>query len=221
MGIIPGRVLSTLIDYNFIINTDLGLLTFIKEHFQDPRAFVLDTLNSKSKIELLELLSTRTNINPLSVISTEENMKDIDKLYLSFFDTYKNEIVKKSIIDNSTRKFLAMVLSVEESAGVKVSLGANDEFEKEDLKKHFRTNKITENYNADLAASFSVYYIRDYTFIEKYHLENVKEKKFYINPLEYNMLYLMEHKEFATNNLISIMGTDYGKIYSKERELDG
>jgi hypothetical protein len=31
----------------------------------------------------------------------------------------------------------------------------------------------------------------------------------------------MEHKEFATNNLISIMGTDYGKIYSKERELDG
>lgn len=221
MGIIPGRVVSTLIDYNFIINTDLGLLTFIKEHFQDPRAFVLDTLNNKSKLELLELLSRRTNVNPLSVISTEENMKDIDKLYLSFFDNYKNEIVKKSIIDNSTRRFLSMVLRVEESAGVKVSLGANDEFEKEDLKKHFRTNAITESYNSDIKSSFSVYYIRDYTFIEKYHLENVKDKKFYINPLEYNLLYLLEHKDFYSNNIISIMGTDYGKIYSKERKLDG
>lgn len=217
---IPGQIVTVIVDYNFIVNTDLGLMRFIRSQFQDPRAFNLDIVNKKDG-ELLTLLYSRIDKNPLSIISTEENMKDIDKLYLSFFDNYKNEIVKKSIIDNSTRRFLSMVLRVEESAGVKVSLGANDEFEKEDLKKHFRTNAITENYNSDIKSSFSVYYIRDYTFIEKYHLENVKDKKFYINPLEYNLLYLLEHKDFYSNNIISIMGTDYGKIYSKERKLDG
>jgi hypothetical protein len=212
---IPGRILSTLIDYNFIINTDLGLLKLIREQFQDPRAFILDTVN-KSDIELLRLLCTRTNINPLSVISTEENMKDIDKLYLSFFDTYRDEIVKKSIIDNSTKKFLGLMLNVEASTGIKTSIGANDEYEKEDGKKHFKVIPV-ENYNMDLATSFSIFYIRDYTFIEKYKLQNVKDKKFYINPLKCNITYLLDHKEFCNNNIISIAGTDYGNIFKGEK----
>ena len=78
-----GRVLSALIDFDLVVNTELGLIRFIRENFQDDRAFNLETLN-KSDREILSLLYSRKNENPLSIISTEDNLGDIDKLY-NFF----------------------------------------------------------------------------------------------------------------------------------------
>ena len=83
-----GRVLNAVIDFDFIVNTELGLVRFIRDNFQDDRVFDLDVLN-KSDREILSLLCSRDNPNPLSIISTQENMRDIDPLYNSFFINYK------------------------------------------------------------------------------------------------------------------------------------
>jgi len=80
MDNLNGRTVNSVIDFDLIVNTDIGLIRFIRENYKDPRAFRLDILE-KSDREILSLLSSRENINPLSVISTEENMHDIDGLY--------------------------------------------------------------------------------------------------------------------------------------------
>ena len=56
---LSGRILSTLIDFNFLVDTDIGLIRFIREKFQDNRVFKLDELN-KSDRSILSLLYSRT-----------------------------------------------------------------------------------------------------------------------------------------------------------------
>ena len=73
-----GKILAPLIDFDFIVNTELGLIRFIREQYQDDRAFKLDILN-KSDREILSLLYSRLNYNPLSIISTDNNSKNIAK----------------------------------------------------------------------------------------------------------------------------------------------
>ena len=74
-----GRVLNAVIDFDFIVNTELGLVRFIRDNFQDDRVFDLDVLN-KSDREILSLLCSRKNPNALSIISRRENMWGIDPL---------------------------------------------------------------------------------------------------------------------------------------------
>ena len=90
-----GRVLTAIIDFDLVVNTELGLIRFIRENFQDERAFNLKTLN-RSDREILSLLFSRKNDNPLSIISTDENLVDIGNIYKSFIDNYKQEIIDHS-----------------------------------------------------------------------------------------------------------------------------
>ncbi len=212
---IPGQIITVIVDYNFIVNTDLGLIRFIRNQFQDPRAFNLDTVNKKDA-ELLTLLYSRKDKNPLSIISTEENMKDIDKLYESFFKEYKKEICGLSTTQKSVMKFIRMGLTIKTNSGIKMTLGVNDEFEYNDIEKHFKTVSIVYN-NTEPLRNYGAYYIKDFSYIEQYNLSSVQNKKFYIPPLEYNFLYLSDHKSFAKNNAIVMTGTDYAKLYTKEK----
>ena len=71
-----GKTLHTLLDFDFIVNTELGLIRLIREEYRDSRAFNMDIVD-KSDREILSLLSSRKNSNPLSIISTDENFDDI------------------------------------------------------------------------------------------------------------------------------------------------
>ena len=123
-----GKVLNMVIDFDFIINTDVGLIRFIQENFQDDRVFQLDKLN-KSDRELLSLLYSRKNWNPLSVFSTEENLPEIDELYKSFFDNYKKDIINKSISLPEINKFVHLVNSSGRSFGISSYVAVSDELE--------------------------------------------------------------------------------------------
>ena len=70
-----GKKLSALIDYDFIVNTEFGLIRFIREFYQDEDVFDLNVLN-KSDREILSLLYSRTHYNPLSIIM-KKIMKNI------------------------------------------------------------------------------------------------------------------------------------------------
>ena len=131
-----GRVLSALIDFDLIVNTELGLIRFIRENFQDERAFNLEILN-KSDREILSLLFSRKNKNPLSIISTEENLGDIDKLYKSFFDSYEKEIIDHSNSDSTIYKFVELVASSGTNFGVISFFAVRNDIEKEALNSHF------------------------------------------------------------------------------------
>lgn len=212
---IPGQIVTVIVDYNFIVNTDLGLMRFIRSQFQDPRAFNLDIVNKKDG-ELLTLLYSRIDKNPLSIISTEENMKDIDKLYESFFEEYKKEICGLSTTQKTIMKFIKMGLTIKPNSGIKMIIGVNDEFEYNDIERHFKTKSIVYN-NTEPLKDYGAYYIKDFSYVEQYNLSSIQNKKFYIPPLEYNFLYLSDHKSFSKSNAIVMMGPDYAKLYTKEK----
>lgn len=215
IGNLNGKILSVLIDFNFLIDIDIGLIRFIREEFQDSRAFKLDILN-KSDREILSLLYSRINWNPLSIISTNENLSDIDELYKSFIDTYKDEILHRSITYKDINEFIGLVFSNVNKFGINPIIYTRDDLEKREINRFFDINKTTNDIK--LLSSKEVFYVKDYIFFTENNLTNLTRKKIYISPRRYNVEYLQNSNTNLSkyNDFISI-----GRDYSKRENKDG
>ncbi len=207
-----GKVLSALIDFELIVDMDIGLIKFIRNNFQDDRAFKLDILN-KSDRYILSLLYSRTNWNPLSIISTEENLSDIDELYKSFFDTYKKEILKESITYRSINEFISMIFEAGINFGVNPILYVKDELEENEIIRFFGINKFLDTINKKSLSSKDIYYVKDYLFFTNNGLDkSLVQKNIYISPRKYNIEYIHNDKNrFTEYNEFILFGKDYSK----------
>jgi len=209
-GNLNGKVLNPLVDFDFIVNTELGLIRFIRENYQDDRAFKLDVLN-KSDREILSLLSSRTNPNPISIISTEENMNDIDDLYNSFFETHKLDIIKRSTAEQSTMRFMNLMIDAGYNYGINGYIAVKDELERSEIISHFGRANIIEKSDKHGILSKDPFYVRDYRFfIETNIVDEIKQKKIYIPPKTYSLNYF-EYVEnrLTRNNVFVLTGKDY------------
>lgn len=205
-----GKVLQPLIDFDMIVDSELGLIRFIRDNFQDPRAFDLDVLN-RSDSEILSLLYSRTNINPLSIISTKENMGDIDKLYKSFNETYRKEILKKSIAEGRFLKFIQMMITTGHTIGVSCSICIKDDLEKREITSRFgNVNTISKSDKVSICNK-DAFYVRDYSFFTELGIaEKLKLKKIYMPPTTYNSEYFENTKNgLTTRNQLVFIGNDY------------
>ena len=209
-----GRILSTLIDFNFLVDTDIGLIRFIREKFQDDRVFKLDILN-KSDRYILSLLYSRLNWNPLSIISTEDNLSDIDELYKSFFNTYKKDILYRSLTYKKINLFVMMMFTNGYNLGINPTIFVNDNLEAEEIYRFFKIEKITDNKEKRNLASKEVYYVKDYKFFVDNNLTNIVQKKIYISPRKYNAIYIRD-----TDNNLALYNefVSIGKNYSNYGE---
>lgn len=206
-----GRVLSALIDFDLIVNTELGLIRFIRENFQDERAFNLEILN-KSDREILSLLFSRKNKNPLSIISTEENLGDIDKLYKSFFDSYEKEIIDHSNSDSTIYKFVELVASSGTNFGVISFFAVRNDIEKEALNSHFGNLNFVYREGSSVLGK-DIYYIKDYSIFTDLDLQNkIARKKIYFSPRQYNLDYFEEEiNSLTSRNVYATFGKNYSK----------
>lgn len=210
-----GKIISALIDFNFLVDTDIGLIRFIRENFQDQRVFKLDILN-KSDRNILSLLYSRINWNPLSIISTEDNLKDIDELYKSFFDTYKDEILHRSITYTDINNFIGLVFSNSSTFGINPIIYTRDKLEQREINRFFEINK-TINDNKDFKSK-DIYYVKDYKFFEENNLLKIAAKKIYISPRRYNIDYIQKaNNRFTTYNDFISIGRDYS-IMEKNKD---
>ena len=205
-----GRVLSAVIDFDMVVNTELGLIRFIRENFQDERAFNLEILN-KSDREILSLLYSRKNYNPLSIISTEENLGDIDKLYKSFFNSYEKEIIDHSNSDSTIFKFVQYVISSGTAFGVMAFFGIRDEIEEQSLISHFGPLKVISKEEPSSVLGKDIYYIKDYRFFTDLNIQDkISRKKIYFSPRQYNRDYFEnEVNTLTSNNVLSTFGKNY------------
>ena len=205
-----GKILAPLIDFDFIVNTELGLIRLIREQYQDDRAFKLEILN-KSDREILSLLYSRSNYNPLSIISTESNMDNIDKLYKSFFNEFKKEILLRSVSEYSIIMFIKMALSSESSLGINISITCRDDIEREEIESHFERPKTLERREITSILSKDAYYVKDYKFFEDLKLEEkITHKKIYTTSRKYNMDYFENVTNILTStNAFVLIGNNY------------
>ena len=211
-----GRTLNAVIDFDFIVNSELGLIRFIKTRYQDERAFKLDILN-KSDRDILSLLYSRDNYNPLSIISTEENMPDIDSLYNSFFESFKREIINLSTAETSIIRFIKLIIQSKSNYGINLSIAVNDDLEKDEIRSHFGGfNSFVEKSESRIIRAKDPLYVKDYKFFIDNGIDEISNKKIYTSPRKYNMDYFINNDiPLTRNNSFMLMGKDYSKGETK------
>ena len=189
-----GRVLSALIDFDLIVNTELGLIRFIRENFQDERAFNLEILN-KSDREILSLLFSRKN-----------------KLYKSFFDSYEKEIIDHSNSDSTIYKFVELVASSGTNFGVITFFAVRNDIEKEALNSHFGNLNFVYREGSSVLGK-DIYYIKDYSIFTDLGLQDkIARKKIYFSPRQYNLDYFEEEiNSLTSRNVYATFGKNYSK----------
>lgn len=193
-----GRTMSALIDFNFIIDTDIGLIRFIRKNFNDERAFISEIIN-KSDREILSLLYCRKNWNPLSIITTEENKNNIDKLYDSFFRDYKKEIIHLSVSKNSILDFTTTMLIAGSSSGFSTKIFINDKIEKEFVARHINRPLFLSIEDKKTIMTMDPFYIKDYRFFLNNNIE-VSGKNIYLLGYDYNIDYYKNTDSKLTRN---------------------
>ena len=91
-------VLTPLIPFNCIIDTDFGLLSLIGKSFLDTSYFSIDFFSKNSLIEeLVKSLYYREEENPLSICMLEETKQFADTFYCDFIEQKYDEILKISM----------------------------------------------------------------------------------------------------------------------------
>lgn len=99
-----------LIDFNCLIDTEIGLIQLIRDNYLDPDVFNVKLLKSSS-FKLLSLLINRKEYNPLYLIANDNISKqDLDDYYKEFVDTEYENILKKSYITEMER-FISLSIS--------------------------------------------------------------------------------------------------------------
>ena len=203
-----GKVLNSVIDFDLLVNSELGLIRLIRKKYQNEDAFDLDTLN-KSDREILSLLYSRTNPNPLSIISTEENMENIDPLYESFLESKKQDILELSTSEKRIFDFVSIVEATGMNLGVLASIAVNDDTEIDFLRRKFKM--IQTQYKSDKASLLfkEVFYINDHLFFKGIE-DKVDKKKIYFLPKQYTLDYLENTENTLTlNNVFMTFGRDF------------
>lgn len=215
-GNLNGRVLAAIIDFDLVVNTELGLIRFIRENFQDERAFDLEILN-KSDSEILSLLFSRKNDNPLSIISTKENLDNIDKLYESFFASYEEEIINRSNSDSSIFNFAKLAADSGQNFGTTVFFGVKNDIQKKSIADHFGNIRTVSKLDPGDIISKDIYYVKDYKFFTEIKLQDkISKKKIYFSPRRYNLDYFENIVNSLTSrNVFATFGKNYSKLESK------
>lgn len=89
--------IDTVIPFDLIIDTDLGLLKLIQYEYRSTDFFNLGILDSNNNTALQDLLITRQEKNPLSVIyKYPEDVATRDDLYKQFMEKQYSNILKLS-----------------------------------------------------------------------------------------------------------------------------
>lgn len=206
-----GRNLNALIDFDFLVNTEFGLIKFIQSNFMDDRVFKLDML-SRSDREILSLLYSRTNYNPLSIISTEDNMKDIDKLYESFMDTYKKDIISCSVSEKKIYEFVSVAVMTGSSSGTRVSIAVKDDYEINAIKRRLGKANISDLRDSIDIKNYDPLYVKDQYFLINNNCKDITHKNIYFSMRRYvkDYLNLMDTKpKLGVYNNYLFMGKDY------------
>lgn len=213
-----GKKLSALIDYDFIVNTEFGLIRFIREFFQDEDVFDLNVLN-KSDREILSLLYSRTHYNPLSIImkkimkTDEEHEKYMKMVYDGYFNEYKKEIIEASVTSESILNFVRLMLG---SKVNNTSICIKDDIEQSNIKACFGKCNTVKISDIPYIKSFDVFYVKDYKFFTDNNLK-LNGKNLYFTNRKYNLLFLKNNPSYFHNDGITIMG----KYHIKGENING
>ena len=105
------------IEFDMIVDIDVGIIKFIGEYFNDDRIFYSDIFDNDDNI-IKGLLYDRQHYNPLTVPAINEDDSVLDDLYDQFIEKYKEEILTEYACVTTIVEFAAKLIFVDSYTAV-------------------------------------------------------------------------------------------------------
>lgn len=173
---------NILVDFNMIVDTDLGLINLIKKEYNNTD-FIIDYLYSMKNQVIIEQLLNRKDKNPLSIIIKEEYKDSIDNLYKEFIETEYDNILKQS----PTTDIMGLIKTYLNTGAVHVDIICKNKSE-EQIINNFNISRlkviVEETSKIDIVNYDSIF-IKDYSSILNY--KGVVAKNIFIGNYRYNL----------------------------------
>lgn len=222
-----GRKLTTLVDFGFVLYTDMGLYSLIKNRYAIPSIFNLDILGMDN-ISLLYLSFERPVANPLSIIVNDDSNTNIDSLCEDLIKKNYNYIIENGCIKKSIIEFLSIAMRYD-TKNIGVSVLVNDECEKSSINHVFPEEYVYTllekgRCNKNVLSSFDSYYVKDFEFFKRHDILDISAKTIYVQSLRYNIDRIVnkeddsEYYNILNNNRVFIINLGNLKNIKEEEE---
>lgn len=222
-----GRKLTTLVDFGFVLYTEMGLYSLIKNRYAIPSIFNLDILGMDN-ISLLHLSFERPVANPLSIIVNDDSNTNIDSLCEDLIKKNYNYIIENGYIKNSIIEFLSVAMRYD-TKNIGVSVLVNDECEKSSINHVFPEEYVYTllekgRCNKNVLSSFDSYYVKDFEFFKRHDILDISAKTIYVQSLRYNIDRIVnkeddsEYYNILNNNRVFIINLGNLKNIKEEEE---
>lgn len=173
---------SILVDFNMIIDTDLGLFKIIKERYSNGQ-FVNGLFFKMNDEVLIYELLMRKEINPLSIVLKKELLDNRDSLYKEFIDVEYDNILKASKGTN----ILDLMCVYLSTGSADVVVFCKNKSEEQLINKYnneLRTIIVDEYKDIDISQYDSIF-IKDYTQCTKF--SNLNAKNIFVARYKFNL----------------------------------
>lgn len=174
---------SILVDFDSLIDTDLGLLRLIKNEYNNPKYLDSDYLNNVEYNVLVYSLVKRENENPLTLVVKDNYIDSIEELRNQFFrDDYK-KILKQSGETN----LVSLIKQYIYSNQIDVTVLCKNKEEEAIIKNIYDKIKIIveNNYSNISIDKYDCLFFKRAKDLLK--LKNVKVKNIYICNYNFNL----------------------------------
>lgn len=205
-NILPGMgktsgVMSPLIPFNMIVETDVGLLSLVFKDYLDPRVFNQDFFVGKKVNQLVYDLYNREKENPLSLCIRDEYTNSCDTFYNQFMEREYDKILNKSVVT----EFYRLIRAYNAEPEIKVTVVCEKQQEIDLLKQY----ENTKNCNIVLSSSMTPSNIKSHNqfFFKSIadavpYVKHLKDKSIYIANYRFNKT---EEGEFINHPIIPIL----------------
>lgn len=212
--ILPGQgdtlnVMSPLIPFNLIIDTDFGLLCLIKQRYLDESVFDEKFFKNKSVRNLVSEIYSRKEKNPLYLFIKDEYKDSADKFYNQFMEREYDSILNLS----ATTEFYRLARMFSNEPEIKVTIVCNTQKEFDLLSSHkeglgkcrLELKSDLDNVKLGIINQYFFKCIDDYIEYKKW----LKNKTVYFANYSFNVDELESGSEelldIMSNNRISII----------------
>lgn len=198
-----------LIDFNVIIDIDLGLIKAIKKDYIN-NDFIEPVLSTMEDNIIITELIDREEKNPLYIVLKEEFKSSADSLYKEFIDTEYETILKYS----KPTSLLGWSIMSSKTEGIVITIICKNKLEEQIIKELYKDVSVNVIIIKDLKdinlSEYKTIVLKYYSDILEMNIENINAKNIFICNYKFNLdnnrIPLIDiSKLIGYNNLISVI----------------
>lgn len=177
---------NILVDYNIIVDTDVGLYYLLQSKYNNPEYIKTEMLTLDKPGAVIKLMWEREDLNPLKMFLKDDYIDNADKLYNELLNT-EGEFID---LNSNLYKTFNMFFTFLNTNLIDISIFCKNEQQENTIKQLFRNSnklniiKYEKLEDIDISRYDSIY-IKNFKDILKF--KNLYKKNIYIPTYQFNL----------------------------------